>query len=58
MLNPLYYVYYDIQALKLSDDLNLNEIECVRLLVSANKEVCFPGVSLKNLLVVIHKSSL
>lgn len=29
----------DVQiALKLSDDLNLNEIECVRLLVSANKE--------------------
>jgi hypothetical protein len=27
------------QALKLSDDLNLNEIECVRLLVSANREV-------------------
>ncbi|KAJ0987901.1 hypothetical protein J5N97_006257 [Dioscorea zingiberensis] len=29
----------DVQiALKLSDELNLNEIECVRLLVSANKE--------------------
>lgn len=29
----------DVQiALKLSDDLNLNEIECVRLLVSSNKE--------------------
>lgn len=27
------------QALKLSDELNLNEIECVRLLVDANREV-------------------
>ena len=26
----------------MSDDLNLNEIECVRLLVSANKEVSYP----------------
>ena len=29
------------QALKLSDDLHLNEVDCVRLLVSANKEVDF-----------------
>jgi hypothetical protein len=28
-----------LQALKLSDDLNLNEINCVCLLVSANTEV-------------------
>lgn len=38
------YVYKLIllpQALKLSDDLNLNEISCVRLLVSANTEVHF-----------------
>lgn len=27
------------QALKLSDDLHLNEIDCVHLLVSANQEV-------------------
>lgn len=32
---------YVFQALKLSDELNLNEIECVRLLVDANREVWF-----------------
>lgn len=32
----------DNQAIKLSDDLNLNEIECIRLLCLANQEViCF-----------------
>lgn len=30
-----------LQALKLSDDLHLNEIDCVRLIVSANQEVDF-----------------
>lgn len=30
-----------MQALKLSDDLHLSEIDCVRLLVSANQEVDF-----------------
>ena len=29
----------NVKALKLSDDLHLNEIECVRLLVSTNQEV-------------------
>ncbi|THU61042.1 hypothetical protein C4D60_Mb07t19100 [Musa balbisiana] len=38
-LPPILLDDTDVQiALKLSDDLNLNEIECVRLLVSANKE--------------------
>lgn len=34
-------IYMFFQALKLSDELNLNEIECVRLLVDANREVWF-----------------
>jgi hypothetical protein len=38
------------QALKLSDELNLNEIECVRLLVDANREVTFAGFKCSALL--------
>lgn len=37
--SPISLDDYDVQiALKLSDDLHLNEIDCVRLLVSANQE--------------------
>lgn len=60
--------FYVTQALKLSDDLHLNEVDGVRLLVSANQEVDFscsfiyiyyrrdpitPIVSLKDLLFIL-----
>lgn len=35
----IYCILLELQALKLSDDLHLNEIDCVQLLVSANQEV-------------------
>ncbi|KAJ6832491.1 nuclear pore complex protein NUP205 isoform X2 [Iris pallida] len=38
-VSPISLDDMDVQiAIKLSDDLNLNEIECIRLLVSANRE--------------------
>nr|GLL46582.1 nuclear pore complex protein NUP205 isoform X3 [Ipomoea trifida] len=34
----LYTTVLELLALKFSDDLHLNEIECMRLLISANQE--------------------
>lgn len=40
-----YWWYFELKALKLSDDLHLNEIHCVQLLVHANQEVGFRFLS-------------